>query len=379
LGVKPSLFVLSLLLPAFLVGAAPVQAADSTSPTWPSQDDPRLIPVYQADRVWNAVTTTTDGRVFVGFPPGNKPGPQLVEMDTPVHGHAYPTEEWNAWKPGEPAGNAFVHVNAIRIGPDGRLWVVDAGAQGFGKPAVPGAARAIGINLVTDQVEKIYPLGAAIKPKSYIDDIRFNGPRAYLTDAGSPGILVLDLASGAVRRVLDDDPTSIDARPMMADGRVVRDKKGKELRIHADQLEVSPDGRTLYYQPCSGPLARIDTRWLDDPELAPAEVARHARVWVDTPTSGGTAIGADGTIYYGDANRRALLTISPAGKVRTLIADPRLIWSDAMWIDSHDYLWIPATQQNLTPSFNDGRDAVRFPVWIYKMKIGTGPPARDHA
>jgi hypothetical protein len=36
----------------------------------PTEQDPRLVSVFQAGRVWNGVTTTTDGRVFVlSFPP----------------------------------------------------------------------------------------------------------------------------------------------------------------------------------------------------------------------------------------------------------------------------------------------------------------------
>ncbi len=346
--------------------------------SWPSRQDPRLIPVYHANHVWNAVTTTTDGRVFVGFPGDNNPEAQVEEMDAPGHGHPFPDASWNAWKPGKSAKGAFVHVNAIRIGPEGKLWVVDAGSTGFGKPAVPGGARAIRIDLATNQVDRIYDLHAGTKPKSYIDDIRFNGPHAYLTDAGAPGLLVLDLKSGTVRRVLDHDPTTIDTRPLHADGKILRDQSGTKLRMHADQLEVSPDGAWLYYQPCSGPLARVDTAWLDDPAARPADAARHARAWVETPTSGGTAIAADGTIYYGDANRRTILAIHPDGKITTLIADPRLIWSDAMWIDRDGFLWIPATQQNLTPGFNGGKNEVRFPVWIYKMQIHARPPRLDH-
>ncbi len=61
-----------------------------------------------------------------------------------------------------------------------------------------------------------------------------------------------------------------------------------------------------------------------------------------------------------------------------LIEDSRLIWSDAMWIDSEGWLWIPATQQNLTAGFNGGRQSINYPVKIYRMQIGVGPAANDH-
>jgi sugar lactone lactonase YvrE len=101
--------------------------------------------------------------------------------------------------------------------------------------------------------------------------------------------------------------------------------------------------------------------------------------WVDTPTTGGTAIDADGVIYLSDTNRRRILTITPDRQVETLIADPRLIWSDAMWIDHDGFLWIPAAQLNRTPGAAGGQQRVNYPVWIYKIAIGAGPPARDHS
>ena len=159
----------------------------------------------------------------------------------------------------------------------------------------------------------------------------------------------------------------------------MKDKNGREVRVHADQLEVSPDGRYFYFQPASGPLARIETRWLDDPAVSPADLARHVEApWVDTPTSGGTAIDAKGNIYMGDANRRRILKISPGRHVTTLAADPRFVWTDAMWIDRDGFLWIPAAQLNRVPDMNGGKNAVLYPVWIYKLKIGIGPSAIDH-
>ena len=134
------------------------------------------------------------------------------------------------------AKSAFVHVNALRIGPDGILWVVDAGAPGIGKPSVAGAARIIGFDLSTNKVSRTYLLADGTKPNSYIDDIRFNGDYGYITDAGAPGLRVLNLKTGAVYRVLDNDPSCVDSKTMMADGKILRDEKGKELRVHADQM-----------------------------------------------------------------------------------------------------------------------------------------------
>jgi hypothetical protein len=44
------------------------------------------------------------------------------------------------------------------------------------------------------------------QPGSYVDDVRFNGDFAYLTDAGKPGLIIVNLKTGAMRRVLENNP-----------------------------------------------------------------------------------------------------------------------------------------------------------------------------
>jgi sugar lactone lactonase YvrE len=345
----------------------------------PIENDGRLIPIYQSDRVWNAVTIARDGRVFVGYPGADRPGVQIEELMPDGTRKPFPNQAWNEWKPGADPKDAFVRVNALRIGPDGALWVVDAGAPGIGTPVVAGAARVLRFDLRTNTLSRVYPLISVTKIKSYVDDIRFNGSTAYITDAGEPGLIVLNIYSGKSRRVLDGDPSTTDELPLLADGKVLKQEDGLGLRVHADQLEVSPNGRYLYFQPASGQMARIETRWLKNPRLSAAKLASYVeRNWANTPTTGGTSIDAKGTIYASDTNHRSILTITPDGKISTLISDPRLIWSDAMWIDRNKYLWIPATQLNLTPGFTGGKNDVKYPVWIYKMKIDAGPAPNDH-
>jgi len=348
-------------------------AAVAQSTTGAEQDS-RLIPVFHSDEVWNSVTTTADGRVFVGFPHmDGSVGTRVAELSDDGRAQPYPDAAWNSWQEGAEAAHTFVRVNALRIGPDKQLWVVDTGAPGFGGTVVPGGVKIVVINPQTNRVSRTYPLNSVTSVKSYIDDIRFHGQLAYLTDAGIPGLIVLDLESGKPRRVLDHHPSTTDERPMMASGKVMRTADGKEIRIHADQLEVSPDGKYLYFQPCSGPLYRLETRSLDNASITPAELARHVERWVDTPTTGGTVIDAQGTIYISDVNRRSILKITPAGKVTTLIQDSRLDWADAMWIDQQGYLWIPAAQLDQIAPFQAGVSRVNFPVHIYKLQIGAHP------
>ena len=366
-------FAVMALLPA-VVTPAPSREAGLAA-----RHDPRVIAVASSRRVWNGVVTTTSGAMFTCYPLIEGFGPQLEKLTPPDTAIPWPDQAWNSWHPGQDFSHAFVHINAIRTGPDGTLWAVDAGAPGLGQAALPGAARLIGFDVATGRLERIYDLSGGTVPTSYMNDVRFNAGHAYITDSGSPALLVLDLSAGTVRRVLDHDPSTTDSRPMNVDGRVLHDPHGNELRVHADQIEVSPDGRYVYFQPASGPLARVESRWLDDPSVPAAVLAGRVEAsWADTPTSGGTAIDAKGNIYMGDSQNRRILKIAPDKTMTVLATDSRFILTDAMWIDPQGYLWIPATQLNRTAGLNGGKSTVKYPVWIYKLFIDARPPANDH-
>ena len=363
--IRPS--ILAILIVGCVV--PPSRAADAQV----SSDT--LKPMLQSDNlVFNGFTRAKDGRQFSPFQRQTKDkGIELGEWrdGKPV---PFPNEAWNAWKQGDDPAKSFVAVNAIRIGPDGDLWVVDKGAAGMGEAPLPGGPKLVQIDLASNTVRRVYPLQAATTEKSFIDDFRFNGRNVYLTDAGQPGLLVLDLDTGTLRRALDGHWSTIAQRPLTGQGRVLRDDKDKLLFIHADQLEVSPDGKIFYYQACTGPLYSIETRYLDAAGLSDAERATHVKLFAATVATGGTAIDADGTIYASDTDGLRILKIAPDGNVSTLLADPRLVWVDAMWIDEQGGLWIPAAQMNRTPAMNGGESsAVKFPTTIYRLQIDAKP------
>jgi sugar lactone lactonase YvrE len=327
--------------------------------------------------ITNGVAIAPDGRTFLVI--AKQKGQDVPQLAEYVGGQLkpYPDASWNAWKPGEDGAKKFQHVNSVRFGPDGTLWIVDIGSPEMGKPVVPHGPKLVGVNITTGKVVDATYLDSVTKPESFIDDVRFNGEYAYLTDAGWPGLIVMKQKTGEMWRALNNDASTTARKPLTAEGRSLVDPNGKPIVIHADQLEVSPDGKLLYFQPCSGPLAVIETKYLER-QVSDEERSKHVRQFATNGSAGGTAIDAKGNIYISDTDHYRILKITPAGKISTLVEDKRLDWVDAMWITADGSLWMPAAQLNRTAGLNGGKMEVQFPMMVYTVDIGIGPPMSDH-
>ena len=137
-----------------------------------------------------------------GRPGQGLPGRGLERL--PEHPAILPTPSWA--------------VNALRIGPDGQLWIVDKGAPGPGKDVLPGGAKVVVVDLETNKVNKVIPLDAVTGKKSFVDDIRFNRRPRLPHRCRPAGLIVLDLASGRMWRALDGDRSVTQERTLMAEG-----------------------------------------------------------------------------------------------------------------------------------------------------------------
>ncbi|WP_027350364.1 SMP-30/gluconolactonase/LRE family protein [Halotalea alkalilenta] len=359
--------------------ATPALALDQLGIPMPEREDPRLEVVFESPRIWNGATIDpSSGEVFAVYPLLDGAGAQVTRLTGRESAEPYPDAAWNQWDESEP-GRHFLHANALRIGPDGHLWVVDSGvAQGESR-RTPGAGKLVEIDPASDQVINVHVVpDEVLHDESFINDIRFDGDFIYAADSGAPGILVFDRKAGEFSRVLDGHPLATSIRPIHANGAPQLESDGSPAVVHADQLEVSPDGRYFYFQPVGGPMARIETRWLKDPALR-AEADDHVEEWADTPSTGGTAIDAEGNIYVADTNARRILRFDPNGEHQQLIEDPRLISPDALWIDAEGWLWIPATQMSLLGT-DDGQvpNSVEYPIQLLRMKIDAKPAPNDH-
>ncbi|WWE77013.1 hypothetical protein GE569_31665 [Burkholderia gladioli] len=364
--VTPRILLSSLLalLVACSFGAPAAGAADTTA----------LELVAQSTAMpWNAVALDARGRIFVSSPKWTGgTGPALATIEADGRLAPYPDAAWNGWTPGADAARAFVSINAIHREADGSLWIVDTGSPEFGGTPVPNGAKLVQVDPREDRVLRVYPFPAsAIRAHTYVDDVRIHGRHAYLTDAGEGAILVLDLDSGAVRRRFDGmafAQAAPDARIVVA-GRVLRGPDGRPLRVNADPLELSPDGKTFYFGPLSGPMSRIETRYLDDDHLSDAELARHVRRWFALPPVGGTAMDAAGNLYYTPLADNTLMRRAPDGRVTRLARDARLRWVDAPFLDGQGHLYLPVPQIDGAPVFNHGHSTMRLPIALYRVRL----------
>lgn len=329
------------------------------------------VAVQSPDQIWNAVAHFKN-RTYVAGPRwtgGN--GPQLTVINVQGHRTAYPDQAWNGWKPGQDARETFVNINALRL-EGATLWVVDTGAAEFGGNPLPGGgAKLVAIDLVENRVVRSYPFSAEVaQPGSYIDDVRFQGNHAFLTDAGNAGIIVVDLLSGKSRRVLDGHPSvsAQEGREIVLNGKTVKAPGGAPLRVNADPLEVSPDGMWLYFGALTGPWSKVRIADLVAPALSPEQLADRVEPFADLPPTGGTVMDAKGNLYFSELATNAMHVRRPNGQVDTLIVDERLHWVDAPFLDQDGTLWLPAAQMDRVGLFNAYISGVQWPMTIFRLK-----------
>ncbi len=352
---------------AVLVGG--VMAVRAMKPA--AGDDRLRREAWSNTMLWNAVVTDASGIYASGPRWAGNAGLQLARVKE-GKATAFPNAAWNSWKPGQDAAGKFVNVNALH--PDGRggLWAVDSGSPSFGGDPLPGGAKMVHIALATGKILQVvhFPPEVA-KPGSYVDDVRFHGDHAYLTDAGNPGLIVHDMRTGRARRVLDNDKSTVAPadRPIIVDGKILRGPDGAPLKVQSDPMELSPDGAWLYFGPLPGPWSKVPTRVLDDASLSPEQVSAAVEPFADLPPMGGSTIDADGSLYFSDLKANAIRKRWPDGRITTLIEDPRLHWVDAMFIDARGRLWMPAAQVDRVALFQGGKSRVEWPVALYSYPL----------
>jgi Major royal jelly protein len=301
----------------------------------------------------NQVALTSDNVLFLGLPryAQDKPTPSLARREPDGSLKPFPGNGWNAWRPGEDGREAFVYLNTVHIFADDTVWCVDQGSLSAGvfgaeyaSPG-PGAQKLVKLDSRSGKIldvlrfdEKILPPGAQM------NDLRFHGTRMYLTDSGLGGLVVHDLATGqTMRRMSGDQTVKATAAAVPA---ILANIKGDQVfrPPNSDLIEVTADGNWLYWAAPTGPLYRIETRFLNDPALTDADLADRVEKVFDNAFAGGCSMDSRGNIYFSETVTGKITILAPTGQTATLVSDPALVRPDGSFISRDRRLYIPVKQ-----------------------------------
>ena len=250
----------------------------------------------------------------------------------------YPDAAWNSWSNLKPLSLAdhFICVQSVTVDPQGFLWVIDPAAPG-NEFIKPGGVKLVKIDLGTNKVAQVIPFDRTAAPQSsYMNDVRVSpdGKYAFLTDSGQQGaLIVVDVAAGKARRVLDGDPRTQPEPGVVprVDGHELRRPDHRIPAFAADGIALDAAGRYLYWQTLVGrTLYRIPTRSLLTATMSPAEIGATVEKVATTNVADGLWMNEQDALFITDPANDAVRMRAPDGRISVVAKDARLRWPDSM-------------------------------------------------
>lgn len=283
----------------------------------------------------------------------------------------YPDSTTNNWKPGQPGKNKWVCVQSVYFDDSGALWILDPSAPKL-KTIQGGGAKLVKMNKSTGKVDRTYSFMGIVPDTAYVNDVRVDVQKqyAYLTESKGGGIIVVDLASGKMRKVLSKHYSvkSDPAYKYIIDGHELI-KDGKAAKFNSDGIALTPDGTWLYYKPLTDDkLYRIKTEYLRNWNMADTALGSKVEDLGHFASTDGMIFDKNGNLYFGDPQHYRLIRIGTDMKMTTLIEDQRLIWPDSYAI-ADGYLYISCSQIQKQPEYNNGVNKRTSPYTVYRMKL----------
>jgi sugar lactone lactonase YvrE len=329
------------------------------------------------------ISVSEDNRIFVNFPRWTED--TAVSVGELVDGTVkpYPNDEWNAWRNARKdqvtPGDHWVCVQSVVADGRGSLWVLDPAAPAQSHMVADGA-KLVQIALADDSVTRVIAFDEEVAPQgSYLNDVRFSndGKFAYITDSGVVGaLLVVDLAAGKTVRLLDGHPSTQVKKGLdvAVDGAPLRRPDGRGVEFSADGIELSGDGKYLYWQAIKGDeLVRIPTAVLLDAGLRGEDVGDAVESYGKNGVNDGLLI-ARGTedMYLTSVQDNAVkvrnLADGPSGTPRIVVQDARLRWPDTFSQGPDGTIYVTTSHIQDSAFFKPDAPAA-LPTQLWKLKF----------
>lgn len=335
----------------------------------------------EAPKQLAGVTISKTGRIFVNFPRWiDEPTPSVAEVAADGSLVPYPSRAINAWdgQPGDSAREHLVCVQSVDVDDQDAFWILDPASPNF-EGVVEGGPKLIKVDLETNQVERVYPVDEQAAPKmAYLNDVRFSNGHAFISDSGLGAIVVIDLETGKVRRLLDDHPSTKaepDCVPVIG-GRPFRFDDGTTPQVHTDGIAIDPTRQWVYYKPLIGrTLYRVPISALLDDSLSSEALGERVEKVAETEPTDGLEFDAEGNLYLTSLEWGAVRVLRPDGRIETFARSAELQWPDSIALSHDGDLLVSASQFHRMPAFNGGEDRRTTPFKVFRIKIADQPRA----
>ncbi len=344
---------------------------------FPDRSGPATLPDSALEVVGELPTppgnlaVSASGRVFVSLHPEAKPEHTLVEL---VGGRAQP------W-PDQGAQAQFVDVLGIRIDAQNRLWTLDNGGHGI-QPA-----KLTAFDVDTGRVLRAIVFDRAIAGfGSHLNDLQVtaDGRTVFIADASffglTPALVVVDIASGTARRLLQRHPSVVAERYLpTVQGRRMEAFGLVAVRPGVDSIGLSRDGVWLYYAPITNQhLYRIRAAALTNPALSAAELAAQVETLPVKTMSDGITTDDEGQVYLSDLEHSAVVRYTPeTGAMTTLIKTERLRWPDGFSFGPEGWLYVTGSSLHHVIGKPPSSVVANAPYSVFRFKPG-GTAAAGH-
>jgi sugar lactone lactonase YvrE len=310
------------------------------------------------------VAVATDGRVFLTFHPEGHPDLKVAEL---VGGKAvpYPNAAFQR--------SHFQTVLSLRIDRQNRLWTLDFGDHGTGRP------RLLAFDLARNDLVHEFDFSRELAGLgSMLNDFQVSpeGDRIYIADASifrkRPALVVYEVAGRKARRLLEGHP-SVEAQPYITriDGRDIVVLGLFAIRPGVDSIALDKRGEWLYYAAVTAErMYRVRTADLNDMALTAEQLAARVEDFAEKTMSDGLSMDLDDNIYITDMEHSAILSLGKDRRLRTLLVDARLRWPDGLSFGPDGWLYVTCSSLQHVILKSRGHVRAHAPYHILRFRPG---------
>lgn len=323
------------------------------------------------------LTVTDEGRILISLHQHFSPELRVAEVHSGGRLTPFPNPAWN--DPDRPDAERLDSVLGIQFDTEGIVWMLDNGMRSGVTP------KLVGWNVSEDRLEQVIKLPEPVtRPDSFLNDLAVDRDHHHIyiadpTRGDRPAIIVVDLATGEARRVLEAD-TSVSAEDvdLVIDQQpaLIRRPDGSTFRprVGVNPLALDAGNDWLYYGPMHGTsMYRIRTSDLRNELLSDQELAANVERFGNKPISDGSSMNRAGEVYVSDIGNNAIGVVTLNGSYVQMFQDDELIrWPDAFSFGPDDWCYVVINQLHLGPVLNAGEDATEPPFLIARFRQPQG-------